>query len=75
MARIPRFIKVEGNDNLVRDMKSKAILNTNVEALKAHKKQREEANKVHNMLEEFPGLKRDVSEIRGMLLSLLDKLG
>jgi hypothetical protein len=38
--------KVENKEHLVRDLESKAVLNTNVSALKAHLKQRDQLNKV-----------------------------
>lgn len=38
--------KVENKEHLVRDLDTKAVLNTNVGALKAHLKQREQLKKV-----------------------------
>ncbi len=71
------FLKVEGQDGLVRDPNTHAILNTNNKefetyiarrnAVKAQKLQLEQQGK------EIQELKNDMSEIKQMLLILINK--
>jgi hypothetical protein len=68
-----RYLKVEGEPDLVRDTKSKAILNINVQALENYKKSRETRLKTNKMLVEFEQLKNDVSEIKNLLIELTKK--
>ena len=58
--------KVKDHPHLVKDMNSKAILNTNYAALLEYKKKKQ-------MKEEFNSLKSDVEEIKSMLQALLNK--
>lgn len=64
-------IKVEGHDNLVRDVNSGAILNINkteVEIARARKAARKVKDK------EFEDLKHEVSEIKDLLHKLIEKM-
>ncbi len=64
-------IKVKGHNNLVRDVKSGAILNINkseVEVARARKA----AWKQRNL--EFEDLKHEVSEIKDLLHKLIEKM-
>jgi uncharacterized pyridoxamine 5'-phosphate oxidase family protein len=70
----PQYIPVKDNPNLVRDSKSKAILAINVDAQTAYRKQREERLKVKKMLDEFPTLQNDISEIKELLKNKFDIL-
>jgi hypothetical protein len=69
----PDYIPILDNPHLVRDKKSNAVLNTNVEGLKAYRKQRDERLKINKMVEEFDSLKNDVADIKNLLKELLDK--
>ena len=71
------YLKVDGNDNLVRDTSSKAIINTNVKEYYSYVekrntilKQRQELDK---QSEEITNLKKDMSEIKDMLSILIGK--
>ena len=68
-----KYVKVENEPALVRDSKSKAILNVNTEALNKYKKEKEQALKIKNMLEEHESMKQDISDIKRMLLQLMEK--
>ena len=64
-----KLAKVEDHPNLVKDMDSKAVLNTNFAALAEYRKKKE-------MQEEVQSLKSDVQDIKSTLntiLSLLNK--
>jgi len=63
------LVKVEDHPHLVKDMDSKAVLNTNLAALTEYRKKKE-------MQEEIQSLKSDVQDIKNTLntiLSLLNK--
>lgn len=68
-----KYVKVENEPALVRDSKSKAILNVNTEALNKYKKEKEQALKIKNMLEEHESMKQDISDIKRMLIQLMEK--
>lgn len=63
-------VKVEGHPGLVRDTNSGAILNINsseIEAARERKKLRKQKD------QEFENLKNEVSEIKELLLKLVEK--
>jgi len=69
--------RVEGHDNLVRDMSSKAILNTDRKALEEYYKQREiakkELNEKNEMKNRLVTLESDMQQIKSMLLELVQR--
>ena len=76
-----RYHKVEDHPDLVRDTKSRAVLNTNVDALRVHKKRRmisENQEKINDSIDtmqnEINTLKDDVSDIKSMLSELIRKI-
>lgn len=78
------YVKIESNPSLVRDMTSNAIINTNKEEylnyINRVSRQIELNENVVNNVEEIQvlkteinSIKEDVSDIKNMLLSLMDK--
>jgi hypothetical protein len=74
------YYKVTDEPNLVRDSKSKAILNVNSEALNKYKREKEEKIKIKQAIdgyqtlkEELQATKNDISEIKQMLMQLMEK--
>ena len=65
-----RYIKVEGRADLVRDRHTNAILNINKGDIEQAKSIRTQQLKDRQELEQ---LKTDVSEIKSLLLKLLEK--
>jgi hypothetical protein len=65
-------VKVKDNENLVRDKENSAILNVDSDALSKYKMRREQERKRN---EEIDTLKKDVSEIKSLLLQMIDKEG
>lgn len=64
-----KLYKVENHPDLVKDMDSKAVLNTNYAALMEYKKKQ-------RMSDEIDNIKKDVSEIKDtlkILLSMMNK--
>ena len=66
------YVKVKDNDDLVRDNENSAILNVDADALSKYKMRREQERKRN---EEINTLKKDVSEIKSLLLQMIDKEG
>jgi predicted AlkP superfamily phosphohydrolase/phosphomutase len=70
------YSKVEGHVNLVRDQKTKAILNTDMNeynnyiALRDSKKSHEE--KINHIENDLSDLKNDINEIKSLLRGLVD---
>lgn len=64
-----KLFKVQDHPDLVKDMNSKAVLNTNYAALLEHKKKQKVSQEIDN-------LKKDVAEIKDtlkLLVSMLNK--
>ena len=61
-----KIAKVKDHPHLVRDMESKAVLNTNYAALVEYKRKKQ-------MEDEFNTLKSDMEDIKKMLQALLNK--
>ena len=64
------YYKVEGNDSLIRDGSSKAIINTNA---KEYQNYVEKRNMMAKQKQEIDSLKKDMSEIKEMLATLIGK--
>lgn len=71
------YIKVSGNDSLVRDMSTQAIINTNNSEYDNYIKHRDkifnqESQMEHHSLE-INKIKQDLSDIKNLLVSLVNK--
>jgi len=66
------YVKIKDNEDLVRDQNSSAVLNVDTDALSKYKARREQQRKKDREIED---LKRDVSEIKSLLLQMIDKEG
>ena len=71
------YLKVEGYNNLVRDTKSNAIINTDRSAYQMAKKRAADAQKqrdeIRSATREKNTLKCEMHEIKDMLKTLLDR--
>lgn len=65
-----KFAKIVDNENLVRDMETNAVLNTDMNALEKYKARREVQRQ---KAEEFETLKQDVSDIKQLLQQLVNR--
>lgn len=65
------FLKVKDNQDLVREKRSNAILNTNAKELNKYKQDREEKLKLKNLFDENEKMKNDIDEIKSLLRQLL----
>jgi hypothetical protein len=72
------YIRVKDNNTLLRDQKSNAIVNDSKQEYEKYmllKKQKEkETNRVDNLESEVNVIKNDLSEIKNLLKSFIDKL-
>lgn len=67
------YLKVTDEPNLVRDTNSNAILNVNKEAYNKYKQDREKQLQIQKVLSEHEEIKKDISEIKQLLLQLMDR--
>ena len=71
------YLKVEGYNNLVRDTKSHAIINTDRSAYQMAKKRAADAQRqrdeIRTASREINNIKCEMHEIKSMLKTLLDK--
>ena len=72
-----KYIKVEAQDSLVRDMSSNAIVNRNKDEfdkfMELSRKKHEEKKKFDNMRSDLDSLKEDMNEIKTLLRNIMDK--
>ena len=70
------FIKVEGNDNLVRDKNTNQIINTNESEYQQYiarrKRKKVEKEKALSVEEDLANLKSEMSEIKSLLKELVN---
>ena len=70
-------IKVEGHTNLVRDIRSNAIVNSSKSEfqmyMKRHKERNEQGDKMRNVCKEINSLKAEFREIKELLTKVLEK--
>ena len=67
------YIKVKDNQDLVRDTKSSALLNTDTLALKAYKHKKNKELQLENVFKEHEELKKDMNDIKDLLKELLGR--
>lgn len=71
-----RYSKVEGHSNLIRDERTKAILNTNVSDyenyIKTRKIKQSETERVSNIERDVEEIKNDLDEIKNLLRNLIN---
>jgi len=64
-----KYLKVEGNSNLVRDTSTGAILNINKDEISGARKRKLERRQKEK---DFEDLKNDVTEMKSMLQKLIE---
>jgi ABC-type Fe3+-citrate transport system substrate-binding protein len=71
------YIKVEGKDGLVRDIKTRAIINTNKSDYQNYLNQvasvKEKQRKIEEHSQDINNIKAEISDIKQMLLMLINK--
>ena len=67
------MLKVEDYPNLVRDPKSKAIINVNRNAMNEHITKQQMKESIQNLNQEMTSLKNDFKEIKALLQQIACK--
>jgi hypothetical protein len=65
-----KYIKIEGEQDLVKDKETGAILNTNMDSLSAYKQKRKKDMEQKNRIDR---MENDIGDIKSMLKELLNK--
>lgn len=68
------YVKIKDHDSLIRDLDSKAILHTNMNAVDRYNQQRKIFDTAKKSADEINDLKSDINELKEMFKSLLGKL-
>lgn len=67
-------IQVEGNPNLYRDKYSGAILNYNLQEIKASKQNRKDKDKVIYLENTVNDLKKDIGDLKAIISNLIQEI-
>jgi len=70
-----KYAKVKDNPELIRDMQSKAVLNTNLSALESYKKKREKQQELSSAIADINNMKQDINDLKTLMQRILDKIG
>jgi hypothetical protein len=65
------YVKVENAPDLVKDLSSGAVLNTNVQALEAYRKRREKLNKTEQLENRVTTIENTLNELKSLLIAVL----
>ena len=68
-----KLVRIKDKPNLVRDMNTGAILNTNIAAFNIHKKEKELKKQTKLNTKEINIMKSDILEIKNMLKEILER--
>ena len=70
-------LKVEGHDHLVRDVNSKAIINTNTTEYQLYmariRAREQQGDQIRNAVKEINNLKQELYEIKSLLKEVISK--
>ena len=67
------YVKID-NKSMLRDMKSKALINTDIDQLKAYRDKKQTMKTMREAIEEINSTKKEVAEIKEMLKLILDRI-
>lgn len=70
-----QIAKVKDAPGLVRDMKTQAVLNTDINALEAYRRKRNKQQEIDEVLSDINNMKSDIDQIKSLMQRLLDKIG
>jgi hypothetical protein len=71
-ARDNRFVKTD-TENFIRDRRSAAVLNTDHDSFLAYKKERDKILRADQISEDVNTLKKEFSEIKELLIQLINR--
>lgn len=67
------YLKVKDSNDLVRDESSKAILNTDNDALTAYKRQKKKDKMIEDLADKYANIHDEVCEIKQLLRNFIEK--
>ena len=70
MAYKARFVKIENEEDLVKDRETGAVINTNLDSLSAYKATRQKDLDMKNRVDK---MENDIGDIKSMLKELINK--
>ena len=70
-----KLAKVKDNPDLVRDMGTQAILNTNIDSLTAYKKRKAKEREIDQAFDDINTMKQEMQDIKTLMQRILDKIG
>ena len=65
------FVKLEGEDRFVKNVRNRALINTDIIGLKDYKNKKELSNQVNSITGEINTMKTEMSEIKSLLQQLV----
>lgn len=72
----PRYAKVEGHPNLLRDLSTNAIVNTDTlsseQYIKIRERKKQDSEKMSNMESEIEEIKSSINEIKQLLRNIYE---
>jgi hypothetical protein len=71
----PEYAKVTDSPNLIRDLHSNAILQTDMTALEAYKKKREAQKEIRDSISDINNMKQDINDLKTLMQRILEKIG
>ena len=69
------YVKVKDKPNLVRDIQNQAVLNSDLDGLKAYKLKREKQQEINSAVDDINNMKQDINELKTLMQRILDKIG
>jgi protein subunit release factor A len=70
-----KFAKVKDNPDLIRDMNTQAVLNTNTDALGAYRKRKAKEREIDQTFADINNMKQEIQDIKTLMQRILDKIG
>ena len=65
------FVKLEGEDRFVKNVRNRALINTDIVGLKEYKNKKDLSNQVNSITGEINTMKTEMSEIKSLLQQLV----
>jgi len=65
------FVKLEGEDRFVKNVRNRSLINTDIIGLKDYKNKKELSNQVNAITGEINTMKTEMSEIKSLLQQLV----
>jgi hypothetical protein len=65
------FVKLEGEDRFIKNVRNRALLNSDVVGLKDYKNKKELARQVNDIAGEINNMKSEMSDIKSLLQQLV----